>query len=344
MANGLCIVTGACGLVGFSVCKRLLAENWQVRGIDDNSRQRFFGAAASTKGMWRKHLHQDRYQAHKVSTVSFSAMQTIFRKGCDLVLHCAAQPSHDWATTHIMDDFRINAIGTLNVLEACRLHCPNATVVHVSTSKCFGDNPNKLPLEKIGNRLDLPKDHPLWNGIPEDFSVDNCLHSFFGVSKLTGDLLAQEYGRHLGMKVGIFRPGCVVGGHQKGARLHGFLSYLAKCVKHGLPYEIYGYGGDQVRCNIHSDDLADAMLTFAENPKCGEVYNCIGRGFDISMNEAIAEFEKRLGKKLEVKYVDTPRTGDHKWFIGSSEKFRRDYNWTPKWTLSGILDEVAEAV
>lgn len=338
------IVSGSCGLVGYSACRRLLSEGWEVLGIDNDSRAKFFGPEASTAKLHAelsKFLHYDHAAANVADANSLK--QDDWSR-CDLVIHCAAQPSHDWAATHIRQDFEINAIGTLNVLEQWRINCPKAPFIHVSTSKVYGDNPNRLPLEEFDTRYDVEQNHEYWHGIPEWFSVDHCLHSFFGVSKLSGDLLAQEYGKNFGLPVGIFRPGCITGGHHQGAELHGFLSYMAKCLAAGKTYRIFGYGGKQVRCNIHADDLVDAFLKFADKPRPGEVYNMGGRGLDCSLMEARTELEHRAGKALEVQYVDKARTGDHLWWISDARKFGNHYDWKPKRMLPSILDELWEAV
>lgn len=340
------IVSGSCGLVGYSTCKRLLDEGWEIHGFDNDSRKEFFGAEASTVPLRLKLSESARYVHHTVDISHCEELFGSFRRanGADLVVHCAAQPSHDWATTHIAKDFQINAVGTLAMLDCWRQYCPKSPFIHVSTSKVYGDNPNRLGVEEAESRYELPIIHPLWQGIPENFNVDQCLHSFFGVSKLSGDLLAQEYGRHFDMPVGIFRPGCITGGHHQGAELHGFLNYLMKCVHSGKTYNIYGYKGKQVRCNIHSDDLVNAFMLFAANPRPGSVYNMGGRPLDCSLLEAIEECQNRCGRAAVTEYVVIPRTGDHRWWISDTTKVKNELAWQPKRSLASIFDEIYDAV
>lgn len=280
------------------------------------------------------------YKHFPIDITDAKSLSEVFRKGFDAVIHCAAQPSHDWATNNIRRDFEINALGTLNVLESVREVNLNAPVIHVSTSKVYGDNPNRLPLKRHADRLDLDVHHSLYDGITETFGMDNCLHSFFGASKSSGDLYAQEYGKHLGMKVGIFRPGCITGSDHQGVYLHGFLSYLSKCLKSGTKYTIFGYEGLQVRCNIHAEDLVDAFDLFIKNPQSGEVYNMGGRELSCSVLEAIKNMEMISGKKMNFNYENTPRTGDHRWYISNSRKFRDNYGWAPKRNLISIFEEL----
>lgn len=334
------IVTGSLGLVGLAACKKFLKEGHEVIGIDCDARKEFFGADGSNESKKSGLFDLGKYRHLGIDICDKEAMESIDWDGADAVIHAAAQPAHDWATQNTRRDFEVNAIGTLNVLECVRKFCPNAAVCHFSTSKVYGDNPNNLPLEKTGSRLDLPTWHDLYNGIPETFSVDNCLHSFFGCSKLAGDIYAQEYGKHLGLKIGIFRPGCITGSDHAGVPLHGFLAYLAKCLKTGTHYEVIGYNGLQVRCNIHADDLVDAFCEFMKAPKRGEVYNMGGRELSCSMLEAIRAIEDIGGKKLSWSYNPKARTGDHKWYISDTRKFRNQYNWKPKRTLQSIFEEL----
>lgn len=336
------IVSGSLGLVGFAVCERLLADGWTVLGIDNDQRSRLFGKEASTASMADVLRKSPKYEHYAIDIRSKAEMDQVFCKGADLCVHTAAQPSHDWSTTNIREDFHINAVGTLTALEAWHKHCRRAPFAHLSTSKVYGDNPNRLPLDEMETRYDLYPEDKLYNGIPEEFSTDLAIHSFFGVSKLSGDLLAQEYGRNFGLPVTIFRPGCVVGKHQKGVELHGFLSYLAKCIKTGTKYKIYGHKAKMVRCNVHADDLVEAILMAAERPKPGEVYCIGGRGLECSMMEAISELEKRLDKKAVTEYVEQPRQGDHIWFVADSRKLKDNLHWRPKKWLPQILDELCE--
>jgi CDP-paratose 2-epimerase len=336
------IITGSLGLVGMASCKKYLKENHEVIGVDCNARKEFFGDNGSTAHKEQKLKELGKYTHIWADIVNRDEINKIFKNGFDTVIHCAAQPAHDWATVNTRRDFEVNALGTINVFEAVREFNIDAPVIHVSTSKVYGDNPNRLPLIRCNNRLDLPTDHKLWNGIPETFSIDNCLHSFFGVSKCTGDLYAQEYGRHLGMNIGIFRPGCITGSDHCGVPLHGFLSYLAKCLKNNIPYEVIGYDGLQVRCNIHADDLVKAFDYFIKKPRKGEVYNMGGRLLSASVLEAIESLEKLSGRKLNWKYNDKARTGDHRWYISDTSKFEAHYGWQPERTLASIYQELLD--
>lgn len=338
------LITGSCGLVGFAACRRLLDSGWNVIGIDNDQRALFFGNGASTSRFAAELTKHPRYAHHAIDVRDADGVLRAFGTGVDLVIHAAAQPSHDWATTHIREDFATNAIGTMNVLEAWRATCPASPFAHVSTSKVYGDNPNRLPFVEQATRYDLEEAHALWHGIPETFRVDECLHSFFGVSKLTGDLLAQEYGRHFGLPVGVFRPGCITGGHHQGAELHGFLNYLMRCVRHGIPYRIFGYKGKQVRDNVHAEDLVEAFLRYADAPRAGAVYNVGGRrSVACSLLEAVAECERRCGREAITEYIDQARTGDHIWWITDTRTLERELGWRPKWSLPAIFDELYEA-
>lgn len=336
------IVTGSLGLVGMAACKRYLSQGHEVTGIDCDARKEFFGENGSTSHKEKELCEIGSYKHNNIDIVNKDNVYSIFKKGFDVVIHCAAQPAHDWATLNTRRDFEINTLGTLNVLEAVRNINFQAPVIHVSTSKVYGDNPNKLPLSIINERLDLPENHELFNGIPETFSIDNCIHSFFGVSKSAGDLYAQEYGKHLGMKIGIFRPGCITGSDHQGVPLHGFLSYLTKCLKNNNNYTIIGYDGYQVRCNIHADDLVNAFNFFIQNPRPGEVYNMGGRELSCSVREAIINLEKLSGKKLNRKFDLKPRTGDHRWYISDTFKFKNHYGWRPLKSLNDIYIELLE--
>jgi len=334
------IITGSLGLVGMASCKKYLQEGHEVIGVDCNAREEFFGDKGSTAHKEVKLKELGNYKHNWADITNKDEITKVFREGFDTVIHCAAQPAHDWATDNTRRDFEVNTLGTLNVLEAIRQFNLDAPVIHVSTSKVYGDNPNRLPLQKFNKRLDLPTDHEIYKGIPETFSIDNCLHSFFGVSKSAGDLYAQEYGRHLGMKVGIFRPGCITGSDHEGVPLHGFLSYLSKCIKNGTQYTVIGHDGLQVRCNIHADDLVNAFDYFIKDPRPGEVYNMGGRELSASMLEAIETLETLSGKKLNWVYNSTSRTGDHRWYISDTDKFKTHYNWKPLRSLTSIYQEL----
>ena len=336
------IITGSLGLVGLASCKRLLEEGHEVVGIDCNAREEFFGKEGSTNSKLNTLSSYTNYKHYVVDITDKNSIDKVFNEGFDRVIHTAAQPSHDWATNNIHRDFEINAVGSINIFNAVFKFNKTAPIAHISTSKVYGDNPNRLPLEDLGNRLDLPSDHNSFNGLKEDFSIDNCLHSFFGCSKVTGDLYAQEYGRHFGLKIGIFRPGCVTGSDHAGVPLHGFLSYLVKCIKNNIEYTVIGYEGKQVRCNIHADDLVDACITFLNNPKSGEVYNAGGRQLSCSIIEAVSALENLLDKKAKLKYNPMARTGDHRWYISDMNKFKKAYNWNNKKSLIDIYKELCK--
>ncbi len=333
----IALVTGSAGLIGSEAVAFFSDKFDLVVGIDNNLRQYFFGPEASTE--WNRDRLQDRFAnyAHRAADIrSVEQLSQIFQEfGTDikLVLHTAAQPSHDWAAREPFTDFSVNATGTLNVLEMTRQHCPEAVFIFTSTNKVYGDNPNFLPLVETETRWEIAADHPYFeNGIDEHLSIDHTKHSLFGASKVAADVLVQEYGRYFGMKTGVFRGGCLTGPNHSGAQLHGFLSYLMKCAIMGTPYTIFGYKGKQVRDNIHSYDLVNMFWHFYQNPRAGEVYNAGGgRYANCSMIEAIAVCEQISGNKLNVSYSDTNRVGDHIWYVSDLSKFKSHYpgwNWT----------------
>jgi CDP-paratose 2-epimerase len=263
-----------------------------------------------------------------------------------LVVHTAAQPSHDWAAREPHTDFGVNAIGTLNLLEACRQHAPEAVFIFTSTNKVYGDTPNRLPLVETDTRWELSETHPYYaHGIDESMSIDQTKHSLFGASKVAADVMVQEYGRYFGMKTGVFRGGCLTGPAHAGAELHGFLSYLMKCTVTGKPYRVFGYQGKQVRDNIHSHDLVEAFWHFFRAPRAGEVYNIGGsRHSNCSMREAIAMCEEISGRKLQWTYLEDNRIGDHIWWISDVRKFQSHYpEWKFRYGIREILEEIYQA-
>lgn len=261
-------------------------------------------------------------------------------KDIELVIHTAGQPSHDWSK-NVVEDYEINAIGTLNLLDLTKQKFPNAVFIFTSTNKVYGDSPNLLPLKELNTRFDLPVDHPFYNGINDSMSIDGSLHTFFGVSKASADLLTQEYGRQ-GLKTGVFRCGCITGKAHKGVRLHGFLSYLVKCTASGEPYTIHGYKGKQVRDNIHANDLAAAFYEFYKSPRPGEVYNIGGgRRNSCSVLEAIELAQEMTKKKLKYDFTDECRMGDHCWWISDNKKFTNHFpSWECEHTLNTIIKEM----
>ena len=341
------IITGAAGLIGSEATHFFISKGFSVIGIDNDLRSHFFGNAASTN--WNRDLlirrYPREYQHHDLDIRDREAMEGVFQtlgQEIVLVIHAAAQPSHDWAARHPETDFSVNAVGTLNLLELTRRYCPEAVFIFTSTNKVYGDMPNQLPLEELASRWELPAGHRHMPGIDETMSVDQSMHSLFGVSKLSADLLVQEYGRYFGLKSACFRGGCLTGPAHSGTELHGFLAYLMKCITTGTEYTVYGYKGKQVRDNIHSYDLVTAFHHFYLDPKCGEVYNIGGsRHCNCSMLEAIDQCQQIAGKKLNYRIVEQNRAGDHIWYISDVRKFQSHY---PEWRYTYNLQEILEAL
>lgn len=341
------LVTGSAGLIGSESVKFFCERGYSVVGIDNDMRQVFFGKEASTE--WNRDRllqdYRDKYKHHSVDIRDHEAISQIFKtynKEIVLVIHTAAQPSHDWAASDPYTDFTVNANGTLVLLENTRQNCPDAAFIFCSTNKVYGDTPNFLPLFEQEMRWEIDSNHPYYQGIDETMSIDNCKHSLFGASKVAADVLVQEYGRYFDIKTACFRGGCLTGPSHSGTKLHGFLSYLMKCTMTGQPYQIYGYKGKQVRDNIHSFDLVNAFYHFYQAPRIGEVYNIGGSRFsNCSMLEAIQECEQIAEKKLDWTYVETNRSGDHIWWISDIQKFQSHYpNWQPKYAIADILQEI----
>ena len=335
------LVTGSSGLVGSEAVEYFDGQGHRVVGVDNNMRKEFFGAAGDTlwnlerlKGATKHFVHAN------VDIRDRAALEEVFREQqFDLIVHCAAQPSHDKARDIPLVDFEVNALGTVNLLEATRQHCPEAVFVFMSTNKVYGDAPNEIPLKELETRWEYARAED-YNGVDETCRIDRTLHSLFGASKAAADLVAQEYGRYFGMKVGVFRGGCLTGPSHSGVELHGFLSYLVKVTVSGGKYSVFGYKGKQVRDNIHSHDVVRAMEEFAESPRAGEVYNLGGgRENSVSMLEAIARIEAMTGRKLDWKFVDEPRRGDHICYISDLRKFKRHY---PNWRITRSLDAILE--
>jgi CDP-paratose 2-epimerase len=333
----IAIVTGSAGLIGAEATRFFTDKGLDVVGIDNDMRRLFFGDEASTH--WsRVALETEllRYRHSDSDIRDQTAIQKIFRQyGRDIVvvIHTAAQPSHDWAARDPFTDFTVNANGTLMLLEATRNHCPEAPFIFCSTNKVYGDTPNRLPLVEQDRRWEVVPEHPFaCHGIDETMTIDTSTHSLFGVSKASADLMVQEYGRYFGLKTVCFRGGCLTGSGHSGAQLHGFLSYLMKCVVSGWPYKVLGYKGKQVRDNIHSFDLVSAFWHFFKNPRKGEVYNIGGgRYANCSMLEAIALCQELTGRPLNWSYVDDNRVGDHIWWISDIRRFQSHY---PEWELT----------
>jgi len=344
------IITGSAGLVGAEAARFYLHKGYHVAGIDNDMRRVFFGDEASTR--WQRDKLKDEfpnYEHFDDDIRDAAKIDSIFNrlaKDVTLVIHSAAQPSHDWAAADPETDFTVNANGTLVLLEACRKHCPQATFIFTSTNKVYGDTPNRLPLVEQDTRWELDPSHPYAeHGIDETMSIDQSKHSLFGASKVAADVLAQEYARYFGMNVGIFRGGCLTGPGHSGTRLHGFLSYLMKCAISGRDYIIYGHKGKQVRDNIHSRDLILAFDAFRMAPRRGDVYNIGGsRVSNCSMQEAIKLCEEMTGKKMNVRYSSENRIGDHIWWVSSVEKFKSHYpGWQLTYDVPAILEEILQA-
>ena len=343
------LITGSTGLIGSAASYRFEALGYDVWGVDNDARSTFFGPEASTEQM-RSSLERDlrNYRHFDLDVRDRADMEKLVADaGSDLtlVIHAAAQPSHDWSALEPLTDFAVNAVGTVNVLEAVRRHAPGAAFIFTSTNKVYGDTPNQLPFVEHEKRYDLSPEHEWFDGIPESMSIDRSTHSPFGVSKAAADLMVQEYGRYFGMRTGIFRGGCLTGPGHAGAELHGFLAYLMKCTVTGKPYTVHGYQGKQVRDNIHAADLVSAFEHFARRPKSAAVYN-IGGGREVncSMLEAIDLCEQVSGCELTWSYSDANRVGDHQWWIGDLSRFRSDYpEWALRFDIRGILVDIFEA-
>jgi CDP-paratose 2-epimerase len=344
---GIAIITGSAGLIGSEASLYFAQLGLDIVGIDNDMRSFYFGKEASTD--WNRARLETQlgkqYSHNNIDIrdeVSVGKIFEKFRKDIVLVIHTAAQPSHDWAAREPIIDFTTNANGTLNLLEATRKHCPKAVFIFTSTNKVYGDTPNRLPLLELESRWEIDPGHEYNDGIRENMSVDQCLHSLFGVSKLAADVAVQEYGRYFGMHTACFRGGCLTGPNHSGAELHGFLAYLMKSVVLETPYNIYGYKGKQVRDNIHCNDLVRAFHEFFKAPRSGEVYNVGGgRDSNCSMLEARELSKKIAGKDLKWTYVEQNRSGDHIWWISSNAKFQSHY---PDWKITRGVKEILEEI
>jgi CDP-paratose 2-epimerase len=340
------IVTGSGGLVGSESVAHFVRQGFDVVGIENDMRARFFGAEASTSRTTDRLVAElDAFRSEDVDIRDGEGVRRVFERHAadlELVVHTAAQPSHDWAASDPHTDFGVNAVGTLNLLEAARHVKPDATFIFTSTNKVYGDRPNSLPLEDTGERLELPADHRYARGIDTSMSIDRCMHSIFGVSKAAADLMVQEYGRYFDIPTVCFRGGCLTGPAHAGAKLHGFLAYLMKCTVTGEPYTVFGYDGKQVRDNIHSNDVVAAFEAFHRSPRAGAVYNLGGgRASNCSMREAIAACERISGRQLDWQLSDEARMGDHRWWISDLSEFERDYpGWELKYDLETTLREI----
>ncbi len=344
----IAIITGSNGLIG-SECVSFFADKFDtIIGIDNDMRSYFFGYTGSTRkqeDILKKRFSN--YNNVNADIRDYKNIEKIFSEynsDISLVVHTAAQPSHDWAAKEPLTDFGINATGTLNLLELTRLHCPNAVFIFTSTNKVYGDTPNSLPIVELEKRYEVLENSGWYHGIDETMSIDNSKHSLFGASKVAADILVQEYGKYFGMNTGVFRGGCLTGGSHQGTQQHGFLSYLVKCAVEGSSYTIFGFHGKQVRDNIHSYDVANAFYHFYKNPKQGEVYNIGGgRHSNCSILEAIDLIEDVTDKKVIYSVSDNGRSGDHQWYISDMSKFKNDYpEWGYKYSLKKIIKNIYE--
>ncbi len=345
------VVTGSAGLVGSEAAQYFASLGFDIVGIDNDMRRVFFGEQASTAWVRDRLLASLRnYSHYNLDIRDEEAIYNVFRRysrDIALVIHTAAQPSHDWAAGDPKTDFTVNANGTSVLLEATRRFAPEAVFIFMSTNKVYGDTPNRLPLVERELRWEVPESHVFFErGIDETMSIDSSVHSLFGVSKVAADLLVQEYGRYFGMKTVCFRGGCLTGPNHSGAQLHGFLAYLMKCVVMGIPYTVFGYKGKQVRDSIHSADLIRAFHAFFQNPRCGEVYNMGGGRFsNCSILEAIELSEEITGSRLDWHYAEANRKGDHQWWISDYSRFQRHYpNWSPTYDIPAVLEDIYQGV
>jgi len=341
------IITGSGGLIGSESVRHFAEAGYDVVGLDNDMRAYFFGPSASTAATTArlKDEYRDAFRSLPLDIRDADAVDRVFSEhaaSLSLVIHTAAQPSHDWAASEPHTDFTVNANGTLNLLESTRRHAPSATFIFCSTNKVYGDLPNHLPLVDVGDRLELPPEHRYYGGIDTSMSIDASTHSLFGVSKTAADLLVQEYGRYFDMPTVCFRGGCLTGPNHAGAKLHGFLSYLMRCTMAGEPYTVFGYEGKQVRDNIHSADLVAAFEAFHRAPRAAAVYNIGGgRQSNCSMLEAIDLCESIAGRELDWQLSDQARIGDHRWWISDLDRFRRDYpSWDITYDVEAVLREI----
>ncbi len=342
----LAIITGSCGLVGSESAIFFSKKGFDVIGIDNNERKFFFGKDGDInwiKSKLKKNIKK--YKHFNIDIRNYNSLENIFKKykkKISVIIHCAAQPSHDWAKSRPFIDFDINAKGTLNLLQLTKKYCARSPFIFMSTNKVYGDNPNFLPIDEKKSRWEIKKNHKYFKGIDENMSIDNCTHSFFGASKTYADLVVQEYGKNIGLKTTCFRAGCITGPNHSGAKLHGFLSYLVKSSLLKKEYTLIGYKGKQVRDNIHSYDLVNCFWEFYKRPTSGKVYNIGGgRLSNCSILEALHLVESISGVKIKKKVLKANRIGDHIWYISDMRKFKKDYpNWKQKYSTKKIINEL----
>ncbi len=342
------LITGSSGLVGSESVNFFCDKGFDVIGIDNNLRKFFFGSDGST--LWVKNLllkKNKNFKSLNIDIRNYNKLEKLFqkyKKKISLIIHCAAQPSHDYGKNFPIIDFNVNATGTLNLLELTKKYCYDAKFIFMSTNKVYGDNPNKLKFIENKNRWELKKSDRYFKGIEEKFPIDDCTHSFFGVSKTYADLIVQEYGKNIGLKTVCFRGGCITGPNHSGAKLHGFLSYLVKLSLKNKKYNIIGYKGKQVRDNLHSFDLVNCFWEFYKKPRKGEIYNIGGGRFsNCSILEALDIVEKIKNIRIKKKFYKLPRVGDHIWYISNLNKFKKHYpKWKQKYNTLKIIEELIE--
>ena len=340
------LITGSCGLVGSESVKFFASKGFDVVGIDNNYRLKFFGKDGDTRWIKNNLIKLYNNYTHVNADIrNYLALEKVYKKyknSIKLIIHSAAQPSHDWAKKKPFVDFNINALGTLNLLHLTKKYSYNAPFIFLSTNKVYGDNPNSLPLKELNSRWEISKKNKFFRGINESMSLDNCVHSFFGASKSYADLIVQEYGKNEGLKTVCFRAGCITGPNHSGARLHGFLSYLVKSSLKYHSYSVYGYKGKQVRDNIHSHDLVKCFWSYFKKPRVGEIYNMGGgRKSNCSVIEALNYVESLANIKVKKIYYKTNRVGDHIWYITNTKKFRQHYpDWKQKYETKQIIQEL----
>jgi len=344
----IALITGSCGLVGSESAMFFSKKGFKIVGIDNNARKFFFGKDGDISWVKNKlKSNLENYSHFNTDIRNFKSLEKIYKrykKNIKIIIHAAAQPSHDWAKNKPFVDFDINAKGTLNMLELTRMYCPKAPFIFMSTNKVYGDNPNFLPLVEKKTRWEIKQNHKYYFGIDESMSIDNCTHSFFGTSKSYADLIVQEYGKNSGLKTVCFRAGCITGPNHSGAKLHGFLSYLVKASIKNNSYTLIGYKGKQVRDNIHSEDLVSCFWEYYKKPRSGEVYNAGGGRFsNCSIIEALNKVEKIKKIKIKRKILNQNRVGDHIWYVSSMKKFKKHYpNWKQKYSTGKILRELID--
>ena len=342
------LITGSTGLVGSEAVKFFCEKGFDVVGVDNNLRKFFFGKDGSTTWVKNRLIkNYKNFRNYETDIRNLNKLNKIFnkyKKNISILIHCAAQPSHDYGKNNPTIDFNVNATGTLNLLELTKKYCPNACFIFMSTNKVYGDNPNRLKIYEKTTRWELKQKDKYFKGISESFPIDDCTHSFFGVSKTYADLIVQEYGKNVGLKTVCFRGGCITGPNHSGAKLHGFLSYLVKLSLAKKKYSLIGYKGKQVRDNLHSYDLVNGFWEFYKKPSKGEIYNIGGgRYSNCSIIEALNLVEEIKGFKIKREIIKNPRVGDHIWYISNTSKFKKHYpNWKQRYDTKKIIEELIE--